>query len=79
MRTAPDIPGQPPGAVADRDSFLLALDDRLRSFTDPEDMLAETAAILGRRLGCSRVGYAQIDQDAGTLTAATGCSISAKA
>jgi PAS domain S-box-containing protein len=41
--------------------FLLALGDRLRDLTDPREVMAAVAEMLGRRLGVGRAGYGETD------------------
>ncbi|QAY77563.1 GAF domain-containing protein [Sphingosinicella sp. BN140058] len=48
-------------AQAERQSFLLALGDRLRGIADAEAIKAAAAEALGRTLGVPRVGYGEID------------------
>jgi PAS domain S-box-containing protein len=43
--------------------FLVDLSNRLRGLTDPREVRATTAEMLGRYLRASRVGYAEIDPD----------------
>ncbi|MBM6592466.1 PAS domain S-box protein [Microvirga pudoricolor] len=45
----------------ERHSFLLALGDRLRTISDPLDMIAAAEEALGKHLGASRVGYGEVD------------------
>jgi len=44
-----------------RQSFLLALGDRLRGLTDPAEVTLTAAEMLGRHLGVSRAGYGELD------------------
>jgi PAS domain S-box-containing protein len=44
-------------------AFLLALDDRMRPIGDPAEVLAASNELLGRHLGASRVGYAEMAVD----------------
>jgi PAS domain S-box-containing protein len=44
-----------------RESFLLALGDRVRRLAHPADVVAASNEMLGRELGSNRVGYAEID------------------
>ena len=48
-------------------AFLLALGDRTRRSTDPADVLSASIAALGRHLGASRVGYAEVEADGETI------------
>jgi PAS domain S-box-containing protein len=43
--------------------FLLGLNDRLRTLSDPAEIQYRAARAVGRRLGASRVGYAEIRPD----------------
>ena len=47
-------------------SFQVALADRLRRLSDPEEVKRAATELLGRYLGASRVGYAEIDEVHGT-------------
>ena len=51
-------------------SFLLSLGEALRHETAPEGVLRESAERVGRLLGTSRAGYADIDADAGVISIA---------
>ena len=51
-----------------RQSFLLALGDRLRPLSDPGAITAAAAEMLGRRLGVAAVGYSEVDDDGDTIT-----------
>jgi two-component system, chemotaxis family, CheB/CheR fusion protein len=44
-----------------RQSFLLALNDRLRGLLDPVEIMAAASEAIGRHLGATRVGYGEID------------------
>ena len=48
-------------------SFQVALADRLRGLSDPEEVKDAATELLGRYLGASRVGYAEIDEAHGTV------------
>ncbi|MGJ9420237.1 PAS domain-containing protein [Massilia sp. CMS3.1] len=48
-------------------TFQLALADRIRQLDNPEDVTAAAAELLGRKLGVSRVLYAEVDDERGTL------------
>jgi two-component sensor histidine kinase len=54
--------------VERRLSFQIALADRLRGLSDPEEVKQAATELLGRYLGASRVGYAEIDEAHGTVT-----------
>jgi PAS domain S-box-containing protein len=51
-----------------RQTALLALSDRLRTMTDPNEMSFAAAEILGITLGVSRAGYGAIDPSRETIT-----------
>ncbi|KQM67743.1 hypothetical protein ASE75_02190 [Sphingomonas sp. Leaf17] len=77
-----DATGRPtdfPGMVFDitdrksaeiRQAALLALSDRLRDLTDPDEIAYAASEILGQALRVSRVGYGIIDKVAETITIA---------
>lgn len=48
--------------------FLIALTDRLRSLTDPLEVICLSAEMLGQHLGVSRVGYGDVDEAARYFT-----------
>ncbi|HEX8526486.1 sensor histidine kinase [Allosphingosinicella sp.] len=48
-------------------SFQVALADRLRGISDPEEVKSVATRLLGEHLGASRVGYAEIDEAFGTV------------
>ena len=48
-------------------SFQVALADRLRGVDDPEEVKRAATELLGRYLGASRVGYAEVDEAQGTV------------
>ncbi len=47
-----------------RQSFRLALEDRLRSLTDPVDIMAAAAEAIGKELDIGRVGYGEVEESA---------------
>ncbi len=49
--------------AAERDRFRIKLSDALRSLTDPGEIQAKAARVLGEYLGVSRVHYAEIADD----------------
>jgi PAS domain S-box-containing protein len=49
-------------------TFLLGLGDRLRSHEDATAILREAVQMLGQHLAVDRVGYAEMDMEADTLT-----------
>ncbi len=50
-----------------RQTFRLALEERLRDLDDPHDILAAAVQALGQHLGASRVGYGQVQPDKATV------------
>ena len=52
-------------------SFQVAVADRLRSLSEPELVKAAAAAMLGDYLGAARVGFAEVDEAAGTIAVGT--------
>ena len=50
---------------AQRQRFLLSLSDTLRELTDTDAVMAEANRALGERLGANRVGFGELDLDAG--------------
>ncbi|WP_448794831.1 PAS domain S-box protein [Brevundimonas sp.] len=53
-----------------RQAALLELTDALRNLTDPEEIAAESSAILARALNVTRAGYGVMDMEAETITIA---------
>jgi PAS domain S-box-containing protein len=51
-----------------RQTFLLALTNRLRDLTSPEAVILEVERALGVELGADRVGYGQVDQERGLVS-----------
>ncbi|MDQ3124281.1 MAG: PAS domain S-box protein [Pseudomonadota bacterium] len=51
-----------------RQSFLLALADRLRDLASPEAVILEVERALGVELGAHRVGYGEVDQERGGVS-----------
>lgn len=51
-----------------RQTFLLALVDRLRDLTSPEEVILEVERALGVELGADRVGYGVVDQGRGLVS-----------
>jgi PAS domain S-box-containing protein len=49
--------------AADLDAFRVALSDVLRPLTDPIEIQAEAARVLGEHLGANRVMYADVEED----------------
>lgn len=54
--------------VERRRAFLLEVADTLRPLSDPDDVLAAAARLLGERLGAARVGYAEVSEDGERMT-----------
>lgn len=50
-----------------RQTFLLALVDRLRDLSDPDAIMAMVESSLGELLEADRVGYGEVDLDAGVI------------
>ncbi|MGV9009477.1 PAS domain S-box protein [Brevundimonas sp.] len=50
-----------------RQTFLLSLADALRDLPSPEAIMSQVEQSLGTELGVDRVGYAEVDTDAGTV------------
>ena len=50
-----------------RKAFELELSDSIRQLSNPEDVKAAACALLGRRLNASRIVYAEVDNDRGTI------------
>jgi PAS domain S-box-containing protein len=50
---------------ARRQRFLLSLSDTLRELTDTDAVMAEANRALGERLGVNRVGFGELDSEAG--------------
>lgn len=48
-------------------SFQIALADRLRGLSDPHDVKAAAAQMLGEYIGVSSVGFADVDEDGGLI------------
>jgi len=53
--------------VRENQTFQLTLADRIRQLANPDDVTEAACELLGRALQASRVLYAQIDDDAGTV------------
>ena len=51
-----------------RQSFLLALTDRVRDLTTPDDIMMEVERALGSELGADRVGYGEVDEQRGLVS-----------
>ncbi|MEC4717903.1 PAS domain-containing protein [Noviherbaspirillum sp. CPCC 100848] len=48
-------------------AFHLELSDRIRPFSNPDEVTAAACELLGRKLDASRVLYAEVDDDRGTI------------
>jgi PAS domain S-box-containing protein len=46
----------------ERQRFLLALDEKVRTLADPVSVVATTSQELGERLGATRIAYAEVDE-----------------
>ena len=62
-------------ALQTRNAAIQELSDRLRDLTEPGDIAASAAEILGRTLGASLVGYGTVDAEAGTISVARDWSV----
>jgi GAF domain-containing protein len=69
-RTSPTVSGRPSNAARreaelranqERLEFLLRLNDALRPLSDPSEVQATAARLLGQHLGVTRVGYAEFE------------------
>ncbi|HEX8561036.1 MAG TPA: PAS domain S-box protein [Pyrinomonadaceae bacterium] len=50
-------------AREDRDEFLIRLDDAVRTLSDPDEIVAASARLLGEHLRVDRCAYAQVEPD----------------
>ena len=64
-----DITGRHASEV--RNAFFLKLTDRLRALSDPRDIVAAAVEQLGRHLGVSRAGYAEVAPEGDPFTFVT--------
>jgi PAS domain S-box-containing protein len=55
-----------------RQAFLFALQDALRALTEPKEILATAATLLGRHLGAGRIGYGELQSDDDTVVITNG-------
>lgn len=55
-----------------RQAFLLALADRLRPLSDPQEITAAASELLGKELGAARVGYIEVDELGENITIRPG-------
>lgn len=53
--------------IRESQAFQLELADRIRPFTDPNEVTFATGELLGRKLNVSRVLYAEVDEARGTI------------
>jgi PAS domain S-box-containing protein len=53
--------------TAERDAFLLRLNDALRSLADPQDVMEAAARLLAEHLGVERVAYGEVTPDGAAL------------
>jgi PAS domain S-box-containing protein len=53
---------------ARRDALLLSLADRLRLLSDPRELLATAVGLVGEEMEAGRIGYAELDEEEGTIT-----------
>jgi|GEM_PF-320429 len=51
-----------------RESLLLATSERLRLLSEPDEILAAALESLGEEIEAARLGYAELDEEAGTIT-----------
>jgi PAS domain S-box-containing protein len=54
-------------ALERRQTFLLALADRLRDLASPEEIMLEAERAVGAELGADRVGYGEVDEERGVV------------
>ena len=52
---------------AQRDAFLLELNDRLRLLSEPNEILSAAAEVLARRLDLTSAGYGEVEADGDTI------------
>jgi PAS domain S-box-containing protein len=50
-------------AREERDRFLIGLDDAVRTLSDPDEIVAASARLLGEHLEVDRCAYAQVEED----------------
>jgi PAS domain S-box-containing protein len=58
--------------ASERQAFMLALWDRLRTLTQPHEIMYAAACALGRHLGVNRVGYGDVHEDGATAVLESG-------
>lgn len=59
---------------SDRQSFLLALSDRLRRISDPYDLMRAATEMVGRQMVVNRVGFCDVEEADGTMFYPVGWS-----
>jgi PAS domain S-box-containing protein len=59
-------------AAEARQAFLFSLQDALRALSEPAEILATAATLLGRHLGATRIGYSEIQPDDETVLVTNG-------
>ncbi|HEX9932973.1 MAG TPA: HWE histidine kinase domain-containing protein [Allosphingosinicella sp.] len=57
-----------------RDALMLRLTERLRLLDDPDAILHTALAVLGEEIEAARLGYAELDEAAGTISI-LGCAV----
>jgi hypothetical protein len=57
-----------------RDALMLRIAERLRLGSDPDEILHGALDLIGEEVDASRIGYAEIDEDTGTV-AILGCAV----
>jgi PAS domain S-box-containing protein len=57
-----------------RDALMLRIAERLRLGSDPDEILRGALELIGEEVDASRIGYAEIDEDTGTV-AILGCAV----
>jgi PAS domain S-box-containing protein len=55
-----------------RQTFLFRLQDALRALSEPAEIIATAATLLGRHLGAARIGYSEMQPDDETLLVTNG-------
>jgi PAS domain S-box-containing protein len=57
-----------------REALMLRMAERLRLLADPDAILDAAFALLGEEVGASRLGYAELDEESGTISI-LGCAV----
>jgi PAS domain S-box-containing protein len=52
---------------ARRDALMLRMRERLRMHSDPDELLATALALVGEEIDAARLGYAELDEESGTI------------